>query len=78
MHQALALGRWGIDGRPATAAPKVTANGTHGAHAAALTGATAALMDELWARRVLPGRSLHSCTFRLHVSIFLRETIPRV
>jgi len=38
-QQAL-TGRWGIDGRPATATPKVTPNGTHGAHAAALSADT--------------------------------------
>ena len=53
--QQAALGRWGVGGRPATAAPKVTANGTHGAHKTALTGATTDLMDALWARRVMPG-----------------------
>lgn len=58
--QQAALGRWGIDGRPNTSAPKVTSNGTHGAHASALSASTAAMMDAMWAERVLPDTGLAS------------------
>jgi hypothetical protein len=44
---------------------------THGAHRTALTSATTDMMDELWARHVLPGRSSHSSTSQLYLSTFL-------